>query len=321
MAISTTLQEARRLIWPELGEHDILTATSTSAGADAKRTITCSDLIADEIADSAYSQAWVYCASSAGAPSAANVGVQRRARKVAINGTTGALTLTAEFPGTPQAGDVFEVTKRMPAIRYQGHAGLREAINAGLATWNIVDLISMTGVANQYAYALAALPFMGDEARVLGALDPPLYTGANPAASWRSITLRHDFEAPYIEISSPYNTGEAWQLRVYRAANTRIYNGSAWVDSTTGLVDEDDAARVEPNVIRLLGLWKAYEFLTKEAGSASGAGQTYAREAAKYGAICQALKRDRDAELGGWPITPENVAQPMWAKNWVAGGR
>lgn len=321
MAQGTTLREARHRIWPELSEWELMTAAGTSSGADANRSIT-TEYIVSEMADSMYGHAWVYCLSSADPLSGANVGIQRRALQNAINRDTGIMSLSQEFPAPPQAGDVFEVTKKMPCIAYMGHQGLREAINQGLAHWPIEDYIPMVGT-GAYQYALDALPFMGDAARIIGLYDPPLFAGGNYVPSWRQFNLLRDFETPQLEIiGGAYTSGEAFRLRVVRDANTRIWDNSAaaWVDSTAGLVEDLDRALVEPNIIQGLGLWKAYSILAGESSSAQGSRESYKRDAAIWGATMQRIKDVRVREFGGWPITPEAVGEVTWAKSWRPGG-
>lgn len=304
-----TLLRAIQIVAEELGNYDQFTASAAAVGADSTRQVVVASRADTELNSAAYHGGWLYATSG-------NVAGQQG--RIALNGfdpTTGTFTTTSVFSTTPASGVVWLYSATMPVIRNQGRSGIREAINQGLAAITYRDEIVMTGVANQYAYALSSLPWLGEFGRIVDVLDPPVFAGANPEPTWRSWNVRYDASAPYLELGAPYNAGDAFRLVVRRGANTFIKAAGVWTDTTAGLVNDTDEADVEEQVLKVFALWKAYSALARQGTPQERAVWEPFRR--KYEASATQIKESREGPFGRPLLNLGGVQRVFWDKTFA----
>jgi hypothetical protein len=124
----------------QCGDYQRLTVTSVAAGADALRTVICSDLATEDTeADAtAYAGQSVYVERT---------GEQRRV-VMASTGyvpASGTLLLTGDLEAALRVGDVVWLIQRLGVKRFQKQAGLRDAINAALSDLAIDKYLTVDG--------------------------------------------------------------------------------------------------------------------------------------------------------------------------------
>lgn len=259
-----TLAQYRQALAPELGPYSG-SLTTTSLAADTL-TLVCTTLIDADVPGSEWSQGWVYVTSGAQAA------VQRRLARTPVDGDTGTLNVTRDYAAAIASGVTFEVATRLPFARDGRHDGMHECINRALSVIWVRDRLSISGVSDQYEYALTSYPWLTHARRIIRLLNPIAVAGTIPtmySGDWR---VREDGESFVLELpGAPFRTGETFFVDVIRPANSRLRQSGTWTDQTNpnaGLAAEADEAVPPVRLVVRGALYYAYKELGKQARTA-----------------------------------------------------
>lgn len=225
-----TLKQYWQYLADDLGDYATFAATSTSVDAtDAARQIISTALIDDTANTQRYAFHHVYALDGA------LLGQQRVVRQAGFTPSTGTLTLSRAFGSTPQGGVNWAMTSRFPIIRQGMRPGLVDFVNRALSEMAVEDYITVSGVTGQIRYSLPTSTnwWILDRGRVLDLWAPYPNSTDRREIDSRAWTILFDGETPVLQISSEYDTGDTFELRVMRPANSRLKTGGAWTDQAS----------------------------------------------------------------------------------------
>lgn len=255
-----TLAQYRRSLADEVGRLAILMTTSTPSIAttpDALRQILASEMQADGQLPDSLDGCWVYVVDGAQA------GAVRRILSGTYDSGDASILVDRPFAAALASGTEIEITDTLPAKRYGLTIGFREVINTALETLPVPDRVDIDIVANQLRYSLAgyAWPIKG-----LGGVYEPRASSDDPLIpTYQSVGLSFDADEPQLVLGSGFSTGTAdeFTVELLRPATTWIRVGGSWIDSTTGLVNESDAALYDVKTVVVKAIPTAKERIAR----------------------------------------------------------
>ncbi len=275
----------RRDLQEYLGTTLVTTVGATASSFDATRQIIADDLRDDEDARSRFAGTYVYVVDGV------QKGNQRRILTEGYEGPLGSLLVSRPFAAALAGGTQIELTRPLPVEKHLDVPGLNDIVNEALGQQWIEARLALVG-AGGYSYSLDGYPWLSHQDQIIGPVDTTYApTGGNArtaATSWR---LRQQGDAAVLETDLAYSSGQAFQLRVYRPANTYIRSAGTWVSSTVGLTDDAHEARAPLHMVRAIGLTRAYSHLmTRALHDRDPALKLYEKEYARWGRAAARLK-------------------------------
>lgn len=257
-----TLQVLRRACQDALDDRLLCTvyASATFTVSLAQIASTASNLSA-----SRYNGRWICHITSTG------TGVQQRTvQKDSYVPSTGLLGIQPGW-GAPPVNDQVEMTSLFPCETggFVGETTYRNLINAALRMLVIPDRYALT-ISTSGSYSL---PSWLREDRLVGVLEPSPISGGIPVdASWRRPRMVADAQGNVLTLDVPLLTASgSLHLDVLRPADSVIAPQATGVytDSTVGLVNEGDQAKVETEEVVAVFLSKAYQALMNRGDNAT----------------------------------------------------
>lgn len=265
------LQTLRRACADALDDMLVGTAYGVNTVSTVKMLAIASS--ASNLSAGKYNGKWIYHILSNGN------GQQRATIRDSLVVSTGTISVHPNW-GAPSDGDQVEITGLFPCISPMMHAetNYRSLINAALRMLVVFDRYSITITAGTTSYTLPVWlredrivrtpvrdPRTGVVQDVLAVYEPaPISTGAPVLASWRRPSLVPDAQGNTLKLDVPFITSSgSISIDVVRPADTVIapFGTGVYADSTTGLVNDLDEAKVEtPEVVEVFKML-AYEAL------------------------------------------------------------
>ena len=111
-------------------------------------------------------------------------------------------------------------------------------------------------------FSLARWPWLDDEQRIVGLLDPSADADTPAERSFGRWKLVRDADRYSLELPWAYTAGQTYRLVVRRPLHTRIKRRGAWAESTVGLVDDADEFAWRLNDVKVVALHYAYKALS-----------------------------------------------------------
>lgn len=236
-----TLRTYRQRLARTLGYFATGTVTTQAASLEAERYVISSAIRSD----SAPPEHWdgLYVSITSGA----QVGECRKLIDGGYEGTNGVLTVEYPFAAALATGVTFEIAI-LPANAQMGCGGSNDIINEALEQLPIIDYVTFTATATDSGvpdteYSLAGLSWPVKDVKAVYYYRQSTTHDRRcemPRASWN---VEQNAESPILSFRyPPANTGQTFEVKLHRPANTRIATAGVWGDSTTGLANDSDAA-------------------------------------------------------------------------------
>ena len=227
-----SLARYRNRLSKTLGYFATGTVTTRTSSLEAEKFVIAATLKSDQVPPEHFDELFLYVTSGDQA------GQQRRLVDGAFDGPNGALRVDAAFTAALAADTTFEIAV-VPAVRCLGIGGTNEAINWSLETLPIVDVVPVVSdgtrrvTVSQYTW-----PVKG----VQGVYRPISVSDERLCLTSQRATFVNDAESPYVQLDCAVTSGTTFYLGLLRPASTRIQQNDVWGDSTSGLVNDSDAA-------------------------------------------------------------------------------
>jgi hypothetical protein len=308
-----SLQALAQACAAELGPFAAFGATSNSGAANL---VVASSQIDTEAPVEKYAGYYLFSVSGT------NAGQQGRVKRNGFTGASGTFTVAANFTGTPQSGDVWELHGVIPRVNQDGLIGLRTCVNRALRKLWMRYWVPFTGVSGQTSYDLGAL-WWAHRSRFIRLMDPdPAGTGHPPVAT-QAWDVVQNADTWTLQLGEGYATGETFWLVVECPTNYRLYISGAWANQsspTAGMVAEADACLGSWNDVFQCCLYECMKQLTVQAG---GNRKAYweGRLAAQANIVSQInlySLNDDGVALGEGPTNSPDLSSNRGAKSWWA---
>lgn len=282
-----------------LADGGILTTTSASAAANEAifSALVRSDTSQD--GSTRYGGMYLY---GLDAPLA---GEQREIKDSGHNRTTGKLTTVRAFSGTPGNGVRFRLYSKLPRINDTGTLGYVYAINEALKELWVEDTITVTGTASGRISATTWDAWI--QTSRIGQVYQPREAGEQRYDAPVSARVERSGSTLEIVLSHPCYSGEAFEMQVWRPANTYLRLSGTWAerDEDGALASAADETLAPLRLVRHVALWHCYGLLVQ--GKAGATNEHWMslqeRQAPRRAAAIRASKpeitRPRQAEMIG----------------------
>lgn len=295
----------RRALAERLGGFDLLTTSGVSA---SNTQLNVQSIIGELDSSDSYEGSWVFLTTGTSA------GDQRRIAGTGIDATSGVITVNRPFTTTPATNTTFEIHTKLPAIRQSLTPGIREIINQVLAgLWTIDRVDFPTSLTEQF---LLTPDWLVNKGHVLDVYRPSA-SGYRPYKVGEAYTFKYDAESPFMEGVMVTETG--WQMDVVRPGNTWIKVGGVWQESTSGLVNDTDECLFPPQVVVAIGLYYAYDALSKAPWESDTSKREWRAMAVDWAPIAAAVKRNYMPEIDTSPASYGHSNTPAFGMKGLLG--
>lgn len=253
-----TRKALRRSILEKLGPFGVYLTDGQASGREARRQVVCSSLIDDaEDVERLKDRYLRVCTGD-------DADRQTRVLDTGYQGPVGYVGVSRPMTAPLASGIEFELSWPLPSGPYLDMLSGDRIVNMALEQCWIIDRLPFTSNGS-YQYLLTDYEWLTSDDQVIGPVDTiGVPTNGNPmtaATSWR---IRSNGSVRYLETDLAYSSGDAFQLQVYRPANTLIRRNGVW-GAGDGLTSDDDAAAVPVYIVKAIGLTMAFEHLKNRA--------------------------------------------------------
>ncbi len=249
-----TLAAYRANIQYELGR---FLETTTTAESASVLELVCGNLASSMAGPTTYGGYYLHISSGDLA------GQERQVPGTGFANATGTFQVDRAFATVPASGVSVELSARLPATSIDGVRGVNYAINWALQRTWYPDRIALVPVTGQKFYSLQTWAHWFDRDIRVGRLwEAAKDALSNPMAHAGGAWLRYDGELPMLEIEIPFQAIDTvFYLSVLRVGHTWIKSGGSWSETHIGLDQDDDEARVDPNLVTQMALVQCYRQL------------------------------------------------------------
>ncbi len=281
-------EQYRARLGPDLGWFGRGAVTTLATGFESERRVISSNFRSFATKPDHFDDLYLYVRNGDQA------GVQRMLTSGEYEGPDGVFSV--DYPYTDDNGTtlvrlalntLFEISA-LPAQDYLGVSGMYTALNRGLETLPVVDLVSFTATADTIEYSLASYswPVMG-----IGRVFAPRTDATSRRREISGATLTSNADTPVLVLPHAFAADDVFELEVLRPASTWIRVADTWADSEVGLVNESDEALYNPTQVARAALPFALDFMAQRAGRGTPEWQQFTGES---------REGRRTAALGRW---------------------